>query len=71
MAKREFKDFYDLAGGAVENIVCQFIQFLNKSESGLQVLYKPNESFGKPEWSGQWKVLDMGSSSSLNSNCNQ
>lgn len=71
MAKREFKDFYDLAGGSVENIVCQFIQFLNKSESGLQVLYKPNESFGKPEWSGQWKVLDMGSSSSLNSNCNQ
>ena len=46
MAKREFKDFYDLAGGSVENIVCQFIQFLNKSESGLQVLYKPNESFG-------------------------
>lgn len=71
VAKRDFKDFYDSAGGSVEEIVCQFIQFLNKSESGLQVLYKPNESFGKPEWSGQWKVLDMGSSSSLNSNCNQ
>lgn len=71
MAKKDFDSFYKSAKGSVENIVCEFIQFLNENASGLQVLYKPNGLFGKPEWAGQWKVLNMDSSSYLSSDCNQ
>lgn len=71
MAKKDFDSFYDLAKGSVEDIVCDFIQYLNRNESGLQILYKPNDLFGKSEWTGQWKALDMNASNGLSSNCNQ
>lgn len=70
--KEKYEQFYNSTNGSVENIICDFISFLNGTRSGLQILYKPNEAFGKPEWSGQWKSVEVESGSrSLSSNCNQ
>lgn len=70
--KEEYYKFYNSTNGSVENIICDFISFLNGTKSGLQILYKPNDAFGKPEWSGQWKSVEVESGSrSLSSNCNQ
>lgn len=54
-----------------EEMVCRFISFLQQSHSGLQVICRPNDAFGKDEWSGQWKSVKMESESSLSFNCNQ
>lgn len=69
--KNEYMSFYKATKGSVENIICQFMVFLSESRSGLQILYKPNGIFGKPEWEGQWKSLQRDSEGSLISNCNQ
>lgn len=69
--KPAYDEFAKSSKKSGEDMVCQFVGFLQQSHSGLQVICRPNNAFGKDEWSGQWKSVKMESGSSLSSNCNQ
>lgn len=69
--KPAYDEFAGSAKKSGEDMVCRFIGFLQQNHSGLQVICRPNDAFGKDEWSGQWKSVKMESESSLSSNCNQ
>lgn len=69
--KPAYEDFVNSSKKSGEDMVCQFIGFLNQSSSGLQVICRPNYAFGREEWAGQWKSLKMESGNRLSSNCNQ